>query len=102
MLELVLADRGHVVLGIAGHHAGVAARADIEIDGHRPFVFWVVFVEVAGGNGAAVLPVGGIQAGTIDAAVRVVTVRALHQTFRHPMVNGQGEQRLDIAMAFEA
>ena len=48
------------------------------------------------------LPVGGIQAGAIDAAVRVMTVRTLHQALRHPVVHRQGELRLDVAMAGKA
>ena len=48
------------------------------------------------------LPVGGVQAGAIDAAVRVMTVRTLHQALRHAVVHRQGELGLDVAMAGKA
>ena len=47
-------------------------------------------------------PVGGVQAGTIDATVRVMAIRTLHQALGHPVVYRQGELRLDVAMAGEA
>ena len=48
------------------------------------------------------LPVSGIQAGAIDAAVRVVTIRTLDKSLWHAMVHRQCKFRLDIAMAGEA
>src|SRR5205814_9507015 len=37
--DLALADDGHIVLGLAGDLAGVAADATIEVDHHAPGVF---------------------------------------------------------------
>lgn len=48
------------------------------------------------------LPVGGIEAGTIDAAVRVMTIRTLEESFRHPVMHWQGELCLDVSMAGKA
>ena len=36
--DLVLADNRHVVLALAGDHAGVAADAGIQVDRHPPLV----------------------------------------------------------------
>ena len=36
--HLLLADHGDVVLGLAGDHAGVAAGAGVEVDGHAPLL----------------------------------------------------------------
>ena len=42
--DLALADHRHVVLGLAGDHAGVAAGADVLIDRHAPRVAFVLEV----------------------------------------------------------
>ena len=45
------------------------------------------------------LPVGFLQHGLIVRAVRVVAIRAFHQAFRHAMVRGKSELRLNRGMA---
>jgi len=45
------------------------------------------------------LPVGLIHARAVDAAVRIVAVRAFHQLLGYSVMHGQGKQRLDVAVA---
>ena len=40
--HLIFADDGNVVLRLAGHHAGVAARARAQIDRHAPLIALIV------------------------------------------------------------
>ena len=47
------------------------------------------------------LKVWFVQASHIHAAVGIVAVRALHQVLRHPMMDWQGELRLNRAVAAE-
>lgn len=80
-------------VGIVADHATLHPRGRVLVN-TRPALLHVAL--------DAGLPVGRIQAGAVDAAVRVMTVRALHQLLGHAVVHRQGKQRLDVAMAGKA
>ena len=42
--DLVFADDRDVVLGLASHHAGAAADAGGQVDGHAPFVAFILML----------------------------------------------------------
>src|SRR5690606_10504737 len=42
--NLLLADHRDVVLGLASHHTGIAARAGVLIDDHRPLVAVLILI----------------------------------------------------------
>ena len=46
--DLILADDRDVVLGLAPHDARVASDAGIDVDGHPPFVAFVLEVRIQG------------------------------------------------------
>jgi hypothetical protein len=80
-------------VGIVADHASFHSQS-------RMFVnIGPAFLHVALDAG---LPVGGIQGGTIDASVRVMTIGTLQEALRNSMMHRQGELSLDIAVTAKA
>src|SRR5271154_1608016 len=55
MQKFFLADYWQVVLCIARHYASIAASARVKVNRHCPFVFWVVFIQIACWVGGTIL-----------------------------------------------
>ena len=83
---------------------GAAVRIVADDAAFHPYGRMLINVRAALFNVAlnAGLPVGGIQAGPVHAAVGIMTIRTLDESFRHAMVHGQGKLCLNVAMTAKA